>query len=298
MLASQASSKDLSAHGIVNSGSVHWNLGAEPLYENTIANGLGTITAGGALRVETGKFTGRSPNDKFIVDEPSSTGDIWWGSVNRPTTLEIYERLKAKILAYYQTRDLFVQDLYAGAAVDHRLNVRVISDSPWHALFARNMFIRPAREDLDGFDPQFTVLHAPMLHADPATDGTNSEVFIVVNFAERTVLVGGSRYAGEIKKSIFSIMNYLLPARGVLPMHCSANIGDAGDTAIFFGLSGTGKTTLSADGTRRLIGDDEHGWSDQGVFNFEGGCYAKVINLSQKMEPEIYATTQDRKSVV
>jgi len=292
MLASQASSKDLSAHGIVNSGSVHWNLGAEPLYENTIANGLGTITAGGALRVETGKFTGRSPNDKFIVDEPSSTGDIWWGSVNRPTTLEIYERLKAKILAYYQSRDLFVQDLYAGAAVDHRLNVRVISDSPWHALFARNMFIRPAREDLDGFDPQFTVLHAPMLHADPATDGTNSEVFIVVNFAERTVLVGGSRYAGEIKKSIFSIMNYLLPARGVLPMHCSANIGDAGDTAIFFGLSGTGKTTLSADGTRRLIGDDEHGWSDQGVFNFEGGCYAKVINLSEKMEPEIYATTQ------
>ena len=291
-MGNNASSQTLSHHGILNSGTVHWNFGAEPLYEETIRRGLGTMTQGGALTVETGKFTGRSPNDKFIVDEPSSSGDIWWGSVNRPTTLEIYDRLKAKVLAYYQSRDLFVQDLYAGADPAHRLNVRVVSDSPWHSLFARNMFIRPDRRALDGFEPEFTVLHAPNLHADPAVDGTNSEVFIIVNFAERTILVGGSRYAGEIKKSIFSIMNYLLPAKGVLPMHCSANIGQDGDTSIFFGLSGTGKTTLSADGTRRLIGDDEHGWSDTGIFNFEGGCYAKVINLSEKMEPEIYATTR------
>lgn len=291
-MGTNASSQTLSPHGILNSGTIHWNLRAEPLYEATIRRGLGTVTSGGALTVETGKFTGRSPNDKFIVDEPSSSENIWWGSVNRPTTLEIYERLKAKVLSYYQGRDLFVQDLHAGADPAHRLKVRVVTDSPWHSLFARNMFIRPGQEDLNRFEPQFTVLHAPNLHADPAIDGTNSEVFILVNFAERTVLIGGSRYAGEIKKSIFSIMNYLLPENGVLPMHCSANIGEAGDTSIFFGLSGTGKTTLSADGTRRLIGDDEHGWSDTGVFNFEGGCYAKVINLSEKMEPEIYATTR------
>ena len=291
-MASQGSNYSLQNHGVFNNGGELWNLGAEALYEETVRQGLGTITKGGALTVETGKFTGRSPNDKFIVEEETSRDNIWWGAVNKSTSEEVFDNLHTQMTAYYQNRKLYVQDLYAGASDKYRLKVRVISDSPWHSLFARNMFIRPAQEDLADFEPDFTILHAPLLQANPERDGTNSEVFVTVNFKKRMVLIGGTRYAGEIKKSIFGVLNYLLPEQGVLPMHCSANIGAAGDTAIFFGLSGTGKTTLSADGTRTLIGDDEHGWSDDGVFNFEGGCYAKVINLSREMEPEIYATTQ------
>ena len=282
----------LAEQGIRTLGTAFWNLSTPVLYEHTIRRGDGFLGGGGALIVRTGHHTGRSPNDKFIVDEPETSKDIWWGKVNVATSPERFERLHGKVLAYLQARDLYVQDLYAGAAQDYRLPIRVVSESPWHALFARNMFIEPPHAALSDFEPAFTVLHAPYLEADPERDGTNSGSFIMLDFSRRLVLIGGTIYAGEIKKSVFSILNYLLPARGVLPMHCSANIGPKGDSAIFFGLSGTGKTTLSADASRTLIGDDEHGWSDQGVFNFEGGCYAKVIRLSAEAEPEIYATTQ------
>ncbi|MEM7168720.1 MAG: phosphoenolpyruvate carboxykinase [Pseudomonadota bacterium] len=287
----------VSSHGLGNAGignyeNAYWNLGTAALYEHAIKRNEGMIAEGGALAVLTGHHTGRSPKDKFIVQEPSTSGDIWWGDVNAAMSPENFDRLYQKVRAYFQGRDLFVQDLFAGAAADYRLPVRVVSESAWHSLFASNMFIQPSNEERATFEPQFTVLHAPYCHADPETDGTNSECFVLVNFAERLVVIGGTIYAGEIKKSVFSILNYLLPARGVLPMHCSANIGDKGDAAVFFGLSGTGKTTLSAAPDRTLIGDDEHGWSDKGVFNFEGGCYAKVINLSAEAEPEIYATTR------
>ena len=281
----------LSQHGLRNYSTAFWNLSAPALIEDTLRRGEGELAEGGALVALTGQHTGRSPKDKFTVEEPESAGDIWWGDVNVAMAPAQFEGLHKKVLAYLENRNLFVQDLYAGADPEYRLRVRVVSESAWHSLFARNMFIHPGHDALADFEPDFTVLHAPYLEADPATDGTNTGTFIVVSFARRLVLVGGTSYAGEIKKSIFSVLNYLLPERGVLPMHCSANVGPAGDAAIFFGLSGTGKTTLSADGTRSLIGDDEHGWSDRGVFNFEGGCYAKVINLSAEAEPEIYATT-------
>ncbi len=282
----------LAKQGIKTRGTAFWNLSAPALYEQTIRRGEGSLADGGALVVRTGHHTGRSPNDKFIVKEPGSSENIWWGKVNVATTPESFDRLHAKVLAYLQGRDLFVQDLYAGAMESHRLPIRVVSESPWHALFARNMFIRPPLPALGSFEPAFTVLHAPYLEADPETDHTNSESFVLLDFSRRLVVIGGTIYAGEIKKSVFSILNYLLPAKNVLPMHCSANIGAEGDTAIFFGLSGTGKTTLSADASRTLIGDDEHGWADEGVFNFEGGCYAKVIRLSEQAEPEIFATTR------
>ncbi|MEO1190343.1 MAG: phosphoenolpyruvate carboxykinase [Pseudomonadota bacterium] len=282
----------LAEQGLKTQANAYWNLSAASLYEHTIRRGDGVLSSGGALIVRTGHHTGRSPNDKFIVQEPGTADTIDWGNVNVPTTPERFDRLYAKVTAYLQGRDLFVQDLYAGAAEAYRLPIRVVSESPWHALFARNMFIRPPVAALAEFKPAFSVLHAPYLEADPAQDGTNSESFIMVDFSRRLILIGGTIYAGEIKKSIFSIMNYLLPEQGVLPMHCSANIGPEGDSTIFFGLSGTGKTTLSADASRMLIGDDEHGWSADGVFNFEGGCYAKVIRLSKEAEPEIYATTQ------
>ena len=287
-----ASRRGLEAHGLRGYPAAHWNLGVPALYEHVLRRGEGRLAQGGALVVRTGAHTGRSPNDKFIVDQPATRDEIWWGKVNAPMDEASFDCLHAKVLAHLQANELFVQDLFAGADADYRLGVRVISESAWHALFARNMFLRPGTGGLAAFSPEFTVLHAPSLHADPATDGTRAEVFVVVNFARRLVLIGGTSYAGEIKKSIFSVLNFLLPARGVLPMHCSANIGPGGDTAIFFGLSGTGKTTLSADGTRLLIGDDEHGWSDTGIFNFEGGCYAKAIRLSPTAEPEIYATTR------
>jgi phosphoenolpyruvate carboxykinase (ATP) len=282
----------LKNHGIINARGEHWNLDAAPLYEATLARGLGQISAGGALVVETGKHTGRSPKDKFLVEESSSQGNIWWGPINRPTSVQNFDNLHRQILSYFQGRDIYVQDLFAGADPQYRLSVRVISESPWHSLFARNMFLRPTEKEAAEFVPELTILNAPYFHAVPERDGTNSECGIMMNFAEKLVLIAGSQYAGEIKKSVFSYLNYVLPERNVLPMHCSANIGPRGDVSIFFGLSGTGKTTLSADGTRALIGDDEHGWSKNGIFNFEGGCYAKVINLSPEAEPEIYATTR------
>jgi phosphoenolpyruvate carboxykinase (ATP) len=246
----------------------------------------------GALSTITAPHTGRSPNDRFVVRDELTESVVDWGAVNVPMTPEHFDSLRADIVEHLNDSDLFVHDARAGSDETHGLNIRVISESPWHALFAYNMFLRLSPEEQEGFEPQFTVLHAPHFHADPARHGANSETAIVVNFAAREVLVAGSRYAGEIKKSIFSVLNHLLPGAGVLPMHCSANVGPAGDVALFFGLSGTGKTTLSADASRGLIGDDEHGWSDDGVFNFEGGCYAKTIRLSQESEPEIYRATQ------
>jgi phosphoenolpyruvate carboxykinase (ATP) len=281
--------------GIRGARTVHWNLPAARLYEHAVRRGEAVLADGGALVAETGQHTGRSPNDKFLVKEPSSEAEVWWGEVNRPIAPDRFAALRGKVLDHYRDRELWVFDGYAGADPRYRLPVRVVTEQAWHNLFARNMFIAETDPDrLAAFEPGFTVLQAPSLAADPATDGTRSGTFIVVGFAERTVLIGGTEYAGEIKKSIFSVMNWLLPAQGVMPMHCSANYGPAGrdDVALFFGLSGTGKTTLSADPERTLIGDDEHGWSEQGVFNFEGGCYAKVIRLDPEGEPEIYRTTR------
>ena len=286
-----SSSEQLQLHGLENLGSIHWNLSAPALYQEAIRRNEGVVTAGGALNVATGIHTGRSPKDKFIVDTPSIHDHINWGNVNKPISEENFDSLFKKVTSYLQGRDVFVQDCFAGADPEYRLNVRVVTESAWPNLFAQNMFIRPSVEQKLGFLPDFTVIHVPGLQAAGATDGVNSETFILVNFDRKMVLIGGSHYAGEIKKSIFGILNYLLPDRDVLPMHCSANVGSNGDSAIFFGLSGTGKTTLSADKSRALIGDDEHGWSQNGIFNFEGGCYAKVINLSEEAEPEIYATT-------
>ncbi len=271
---------------------VHRNLTPSQLYEHAVRRREGVLTASGPFAAITSPHTGRSPNDKFIVQEPSSSDHIWWGKVNQPIAPAHYERLKTDVEAHLQGQELFVRDVYAGADPSYRLPIRFVTPNAWHALFVYNMFLRPADGDLSRFKPGFHVLHAPELLADPAIHGTKSGTFIVINLAERTILIGGTRYAGELKKSIFSILNYLLPRQGVLSMHCSANVGPGGDCALFFGLSGTGKTTLSADPERRLIGDDEHGWSDHGIFNFEGGCYAKVIRLSRDGEPEIYATTE------
>ncbi len=286
-----ASRHGLDRAGIANLSVAHWNLGVPALYEEAIRRREGMVTEGGALAVRTGVYTGRSPKDKFFADEPGSRENIAWGSVNVAMTEARFDALYRRFQAYFQGREAYVVDSYVGADPQYRLKVRVVTENAWHSLFARNMFIRPQPAELADFEPEFTILQAPNFQCVPAIDGTNSEVVIAVSFARRLVLIAGSHYAGEIKKSVFTILNYLLPERGVLPMHCSANIGPRGDTAIFFGLSGTGKTTLSADPARRLIGDDEHGWSDQGIFNFEGGCYAKVIKLSAEAEPEIYATT-------
>jgi phosphoenolpyruvate carboxykinase (ATP) len=282
----------LESLGLRNLKTAYWNLGAPALVEQALLRQEARLADGGPLVALTGEHTGRSPKDKFIVEEPETREEIWWGDVNVAIEPDSFERLLGKARAYLQGREVFVQDCFAGADPDYRLSVRVVTECAWHNLFARNMFIQPSHDALADFAPDFTVLQVPGLEADPATDGTRSGSFILVSFTRRIVLIGGTSYAGEIKKSVFSILNYLLPAKDVLPMHCSANIGPDGDTAIFFGLSGTGKTTLSADGSRTLIGDDEHGWSDNGVFNFEGGCYAKVIRLSEEAEPEIYATTK------
>ena len=271
---------------------VHWNLGPPALYEHALRRGEGVLADAGPFCAVTSPHTGRSPNDKFVVREPSSADQVWWGKVNQPISPEHFDRLHADMVRHLNAQELFVRDLFAGADPAYRVPVRFVSPNAWHTLFVYNMFLRPSPADLAAFTPAWQVLHAPELHADPATHGTKTGTFIVVHFARRTILIGGTRYAGEMKKSIFTVLNYLLPERGVLPMHCSANVGDAGDVALFFGLSGTGKTTLSADAHRGLIGDDEHGWSDAGVFNFEGGCYAKVIRLSPEGEPEIYATTR------
>jgi len=284
---------DLSYLGLRNLGAVHHNLSTPALYEQAIRRREGWIAHLGPLVVRTGQYTGRSAEDKFMVREPSSEDKIWWGEQNRPIEVEHFDRLLIRLQAYLQGRDIFVQDCYAGADPEYRLPVRVITESAWHNLFVRNLFIRELdREVLARFEPGFTVIHCPNFQAIPEQDFTHSEAFIVLNFAKRLVIIGGTSYAGEIKKSIFTVMNYLLPQRGVLSMHCSANQGPQRDTVIFFGLSGTGKTTLSADPERALIGDDEHGWSERGIFNFEGGCYAKAIRLSQEAEPEIYETTR------
>ncbi len=278
--------------GLRASGTVHWNLDAKALYEHAVRRQEGQAVKSGPFNAITAPHTGRSPNDKFIVEEPSSKDQIWWGTVNRSISVDQFQALRDRVRGYLQEQpELFVKDLFAGADPRHRVSVRFATTNAWHAMFVHNMFIRPGAEELASFKPQFTVLHAPELAAEPAKHGTKTSTFIVLNFGARMALIGGTRYAGEMKKSMFTVLNYLYPQRDILPMHCSANVGANGDVALFFGLSGTGKTTLSADSSRGLIGDDEHGWSDEGVFNFEGGCYAKVIRLSQEGEPEIHATT-------
>ncbi len=261
------------------------------LYEAALKNAEGTVAEGGSLVVSTGKYTGRSPKDKFIVREPSSQEHVDW-KANQPFEAAKFDALQERVKDYFGQRQVYVQDLFVAAHPQYRLPIRVISEYAWQNIFARNLFIRPTAEELKTFQPAFTVCDAANFKADPQRDGTRSETFILLNFAKKIVLIGGTQYAGEIKKSVFTLLNYLLPLKGVMSMHCSCNYGTEGDVAIFFGLSGTGKTTLSADPERTLIGDDEHGWGAEGVFNFEGGCYAKVIKLSEKAEPEIYATTR------
>jgi len=282
---------DLSAHGIKTTGRVIWDPTTSLLYEHAVVRGEARIAEGGPLAVDTGTHTGRSPQDKFIVREPSSEDRIWWGG-NKELAEDAYDRLRDKVTAFLGAEaSLYVVDAFAGADPAHRIAVRVITTHPYHALFAKTMFIDPTPKELRRFVPQALVLHAPGLEANPEEDGTRTGTFIVLHPGRTEVVIGGTFYAGEIKKSIFTVMNDRLPLEGVLPMHCSANVGGDGRPAIFFGLSGTGKTTLSADPERALIGDDEHGWGDSGVFNFEGGCYAKVIRLSAEAEPEIFKTT-------
>jgi phosphoenolpyruvate carboxykinase (ATP) len=282
----------LSQHGIRHPGNVYRNLSPARLYEEALRRGEAVLGREGQLIVNTSPHTGRSPNDKFIVREPSSEKNVDWGKVNIAFDAAKFEALRQRVLAHLEKKDLFVRDSWGGCDPDHRTPIRVITEKAWHSLFARTMFVRQG-DDVgpERHNPEFTIIHAPTFQADPARDGTSSGVFIIVNFGAKQAIIGGSHYAGEIKKTIFSLLNYTLPLKGVMSMHCSANIGETGDVALFFGLSGTGKTTLSADPERRLIGDDEHGWSDRGVFNFEGGCYAKVIKLSQKAEPEIFAAS-------
>ena len=284
---------DLGDHGFDPHGRVHWNPTTALLYVHAIRRGDGVLAEGGPLVVDTGVHTGRSPNDKFLVREPGCEARIWWSAVNRELPEERFDGLREKVIRYLDdAHDLYVVDAFAGADPEHRLALRVVTDSPWHALFAKTLFIDPTEDELAEHDPEALVLHAPAVEADPRVDGTRSETFVVLHPARAEVLIGGTYYAGEIKKSIFTLMNDRLPLEGSFPMHCSANVDDEGRVAVFFGLSGTGKTTLSADPDRHLIGDDEHGWSDGGVFNLEGGCYAKVIRLSQEAEPQIYATTR------
>ncbi|HXT14850.1 MAG TPA: phosphoenolpyruvate carboxykinase (ATP) [Gemmatimonadaceae bacterium] len=283
----------LAAQGLKPRGEVHWNLQAPVLIEQAARRGEGRFADMGPFCSVTAPHTGRSPNDKFLVKDPSSEQDVDWGKVNQPFSEQQFETLLADVRAYLDGQgELFIQDLYCGADPKYRLSVRYVSPNAWQMAFVRNMFIRPEPTELPTFEPNFTVLHAPEFQADPAKHGTRSGTFIVLNLAKRMIMIGGTRYAGELKKAMFTVMNYYMPKQGVLSMHCSANIGKEGDTALFFGLSGTGKTTLSANPERALIGDDEHGWSPDGVFNYEGGCYAKVINLSPEGEPDIYNTTQ------
>jgi phosphoenolpyruvate carboxykinase (ATP) len=282
-------SHGLDNYGIRNPATVYWNLTAPELYEEVARRGEGIFSDHGALIVDTGEHTGRAAKDKAIVREPSSEAHVFWGEVNKEFPQGAFDALKERMMAHAEGRDLFVQDTFAGADPRYRLSVRVVTELAWHSLFARTMFINDAEAE---HEPEFTIINFPSFRAEPARDGTRSPTFILMDFSQRLVLIGGTSYAGETKKSVFTILNYLLPQRGVMSMHCSANVGDRGDVAVFFGLSGTGKTTLSADPERKLIGDDEHGWSDDGIFNFEGGCYAKVIKLSAEAEPDIYRTTR------
>jgi len=276
--------------GVSNQFRVWRNLGPAELYEHVVQNHEAAIVSTGALSANTGQFTGRSPRDKHFVEEPESADKIWW-EANRAISPASFDRLLDRTLGFIDGHEVYVQDMFACADPEHRLRVRVITEMAWHSLFARNLFILPTDAEREGFVPDFTVICLPSLRAEPDRDGTRSETFVAINLARRMVLIGGTAYAGEIKKSVFTVLNYLLPEAGVVPMHCSANVGVDGQVAVFFGLSGTGKTTLSSDSTRHLIGDDEHGWSDRGVFNFEGGCYAKTIRISKAAEPEIYAAT-------
>ena len=288
-----ASSFSLDAQGIPTNAALNWNLGTAPLVELAIRRGEGMLAKDGPLVVETGKHTGRSANDKFIVRDATTEDTVWWGKTNKGMTPAHFAALKADFFAAVAAKkDLFVQDLFGGSQPEHRVNVRVITEFAWHSLFIRTLLVRPNAAELANFLPEFTIIDLPSFRADPAKHGTRSETVVAVNFTEKLILIGGTAYAGEMKKSVFGILNFKLPVDGIMPMHCSANIGPKGDTAVFFGLSGTGKTTLSADASRTLIGDDEHGWSDTAVFNFEGGCYAKMIRLSAEAEPEIFATTK------
>ncbi len=286
---------NISNHGIANLRLAYWNLAMEALYEEAIFRGEGITAVGGPFIAHTGKHKARSANDKFVVRHSDSENNIWWGTYNRPFSVENFDGLFNRLLGYLQGHEVFVQDVYVGADEQYRLPVRFLTEHAWHSMFIRNMFILPeSLEEYKRFVPEFTIIDAPGFKASPSIDKTNSETFIVLNFEKKIAIIGNTEYAGELKKSVFTLLNYLLPLQGVLSMHCSANVNpeDANDVALFFGLSGTGKTSLSADPTRSLIGDDEHGWSENGVFNFEGGCYAKVIGLSESAEPEIYATTK------
>ena len=279
--------------GLTNLHQIYWNLPRAALYEEIIFRAEGRIARTGAIAVETGKETARSPNDKFIVKESSTEKNIWWGEHNRPLSPDKFGELFNRLQGFVQGKDLFVQDCYVGADMEHRIPIRIITELAWHSLFARNMFIYPAtNEEYRRHVPDFTVLCIPSFKGLPQIDGTRTATFIVLSFDQALCIIGNTAYAGEIKKAVFTLLNYQLPLKGIMSMHCSANMGKDGNTAIFFGLSGTGKTTLSADPKRRLIGDDEHGWNDRGVFNFEGGCYAKVIHLSSSAEPQIYASTR------
>jgi phosphoenolpyruvate carboxykinase (ATP) len=290
-MANVQSKYGLENHGFQQLGEVYWNLSTPVLYEHALRRGEGVVVDGGPLLVYTGQYTGRSPNDKYTVQEPSSDADIWWGEVNRPMTPEVFDSLKRRMLAYFQGRDTFVQDVFVGRDPRHAMPIRIITELACNSMFTRNMFVKPSDEELAEHVPEFTLICAPQFHANAELDNIRTDTAIVINFATKEALVANSAYGGEIKKSIFTVMNYLLTKKNVMPMHCSANYGPGGDVALFFGLSGTGKTTLSADSSRTLIGDDEHGWSEHGIFNFEDGCYAKVIKLSPTGEPEIYATT-------
>jgi phosphoenolpyruvate carboxykinase (ATP) len=291
-VADRVPAHDLSAQGIDTPARLNWNLGTAALVEQAVQRGEGVLAKDGPLVVATGKHTGRSAQDKFLVRDGETEDTIWWDN-NKAMSPADFAALKADFLkALGEKETLFVADLYGGSQPEHRVNVRVINELAWHNLFIRTMLVRPEAGELASFVPEFTIIDLPSFRADPARHGCRSETVIAVNLSEKLILIGGTAYAGEMKKSVFGVLNYLLPAKGVMPMHCSANIGPNGDTAVFFGLSGTGKTTLSADASRTLIGDDEHGWSDTAVFNFEGGCYAKMIRLSAEAEPEIYATTR------
>jgi phosphoenolpyruvate carboxykinase (ATP) len=291
--------KRLEDQGITGCGRVHYNYSAEALMAAALARHEGVEGKGGSLHVATGAHTGRSPKDKFIVRTASVEDSIWWEN-NAPMAPAAFARLYADMLAHMEGREYFVQDLYAGADPAHRLDVRVVTELAWHGLFIRHLLRRPSEAELEGFNPEFTIINCPSFKADPARHGCRSGTVIAINFARRLVLIANTAYAGETKKAVFTLLNYILPGKGVMPMHCSANhaTGNPDDSAIFFGLSGTGKTTLSADPSRTLIGDDEHGWSEEGIFNFEGGCYAKTINLSPEAEPEIYATTEKPGTII
>ncbi len=292
-MADRAPKNGLEAQGIVTGAEVAWNLTTAPLVEQAVRRGEGLLAKDGPLVVRTGKHTGRSANDRFIVRDSTSERTVWWGKTNKPMDGEAFDRLHQDFLAALAAKDqLFVADHYGGSQPEHRVRVRVVNELAWHNLFIRTLLVRPEADELADFDAEYLIIDLPSFQADPARHGCRSETVIAVNLEKKIILIGGTAYAGEMKKSVFGLLNFLLPPYGIMPMHCSANIGPANDTAIFFGLSGTGKTTLSADPNRTLIGDDEHGWSDTHVFNFEGGCYAKMIRLSAEAEPEIFATTK------